>query len=162
MGASTLQCPPAAAVAMRFAPTDNPEVMLITPEARADERGFFMETYHTASFAGAGIHASIERADAVIAISEFTRQSLSDRMRMAAGCPVACSDRAALPEIAGEAALYFDPTDVEAIASAMRRLCDEGDLRKRLVQLGHARAKLYDWRTAATQTVEVYRSVVPV
>jgi dTDP-4-dehydrorhamnose 3,5-epimerase len=43
---------------MKFAPTDIPEVVLITPEARTDERGFFMETYHAASFAAAGIHAT--------------------------------------------------------------------------------------------------------
>jgi len=43
---------------MKFAATDIPEVVLITPEARADERGFFMETYHAASFAGAGIRAT--------------------------------------------------------------------------------------------------------
>ena len=43
---------------MKFAPTDIPEVVLITPEARADERGFFMETYRADSFAQAGIHAA--------------------------------------------------------------------------------------------------------
>ena len=43
---------------MKFAPTDIPEVVLITPEARADERGFFMETYRADAFADAGIHAT--------------------------------------------------------------------------------------------------------
>jgi len=43
---------------MKFAPTDIPDVLLITPEARADERGFFMETYRADSFAQAGIHVT--------------------------------------------------------------------------------------------------------
>jgi dTDP-4-dehydrorhamnose 3,5-epimerase len=43
---------------MNFAATVIPDVVLITPEAHADERGFFMETYHAASFASAGISAT--------------------------------------------------------------------------------------------------------
>ena len=48
---------------------------------------------------------------------------------MARGVPVACSDRSSLPEVAGDAALLFDPEDVGAIAAAIERLLRDGDLR---------------------------------
>ena len=50
---------------------------------------------------------------------------------MARGVPVACSDRPALPEVAGDAALLFDPTDQSAVTDAVRRLIRDADLRTR-------------------------------
>jgi glycosyltransferase involved in cell wall biosynthesis len=103
----------------------------------------------------------LRRARGLIFPSLFEGFGLPVVEAMAAGCPVACSDRAALPEIAGEAALYFDPTDLDAIADAVWRLWEDDDAHRKLATLGRARARLYDWRAAAAQTMEVYRSVVP-
>src|SRR5206468_12139844 len=60
---------------------------------------------------------------------------------MRRGLPVACSDRTSLPEIAGGAALLFDPESVEDIAGALRRLLDDGALREDLVRRGRERAE---------------------
>ena len=71
--------------------------------------------------------------------------------------PVACSNTTSLPEIAGEAALLFDPLDVEAIADAIRRLLVDADLRRRLSDAGHDRAMKFTWEEAARKTIDSYR-----
>lgn len=67
---------------------------------------------------------------------------------MANGIPVACSNVASLPEIAGSAALLFDPFDIDSITQAMHRLADNPELRKDLIQKGYEQAKKYSDRDA--------------
>lgn len=71
---------------------------------------------------------------------------------MASGTPVIASNAGSLPEVVGEAGLLFDPTDVEALAEALVRLCEDGDLRARLRERGLRRAGQFTWETAARQT----------
>lgn len=59
---------------------------------------------------------------------------------MAAGCPVACSNATSLPEIAGDAALLFDPESPSAVAQAMCRLDSDPQLRSDLMEKGVRRA----------------------
>ena len=76
---------------------------------------------------------------------------------MASGCPVACSDAAALPEIAGDAARLFDPYDVSAIAAAVRDVLDDpAPWRER----GLAQAARYSWDATARATEAVYRELL--
>jgi glycosyltransferase involved in cell wall biosynthesis len=79
---------------------------------------------------------------------------------MARGVPVACSDRPALPEVAGEAALLFDPTDQKAITEAVRRLIQDPELRKSLSARGLERAREFTWRRTAELTLASYRRAV--
>ena len=67
---------------------------------------------------------------------------------MANGIPVACSNVASLPEVAGSAALFFDPFDVNSITKAMHRLADDPLLRKDLIKKGYEQAKKYSDREA--------------
>ncbi|TAK21020.1 MAG: glycosyltransferase family 1 protein [Chloroflexota bacterium] len=76
---------------------------------------------------------------------------------MAMGVPCIVSRRGALPEIAGNAALYVDPDDTQSIATALRRIVDEPRLRDDLSRLGHQRAAMYTWQRVAEETIEVYR-----
>ena len=76
---------------------------------------------------------------------------------MARGVPVTCSDRSSLPEVAGDAALLFDPEDVEAIHRGLVALLDDAALRERLVAAGTARASSFTWARTAALTVAVYR-----
>jgi glycosyltransferase involved in cell wall biosynthesis len=78
---------------------------------------------------------------------------------MASGMPVAASERAALPEIAGDAALYFDPDEPEEIACRILELLGDGDLRKRYIESGKKRAKEFDWGKTAETTLDFYLSV---
>jgi glycosyltransferase involved in cell wall biosynthesis len=76
---------------------------------------------------------------------------------MIRGVPVACSDRSSLPEVAGDAALLFDPEDVPGIASAIERLIADPELADRLVSAGRARAAEFSWERTARQTLASYR-----
>ena len=60
---------------------------------------------------------------------------------MAAGVPVITSNRSALPEVAGDAALLVDPEDTEALGQALRELTVNEDLRRELARRGTARAR---------------------
>jgi glycosyltransferase involved in cell wall biosynthesis len=76
---------------------------------------------------------------------------------MARGVPVACSDRTALPEVAGEAALLFDPDDGDAVTAAVGRLVADESLRSDLAARGRERVKRFTWEATAEATVESYR-----
>jgi glycosyltransferase involved in cell wall biosynthesis len=75
---------------------------------------------------------------------------------MASGCPVACSRNTSLPELGGDAVIYFDPNDVEDIADAIFEVWTNNELRTRLTAQGFARSQKFSWRTAIQQTLKVY------
>jgi glycosyltransferase involved in cell wall biosynthesis len=77
---------------------------------------------------------------------------------MACGTPVACSGVSSLPEIAGDAALLFDPTNIELIAEVLARLLTDAALRAEHRECGLRRAACFSWDQTARQTLEVYRS----
>jgi glycosyltransferase involved in cell wall biosynthesis len=79
---------------------------------------------------------------------------------MQRGVPVACSRASSLPEVAGEAARYFDPLDVDEIRQALAELLEDESLRDRLAQAGLERARLFSWERAALETAEVYEAVL--
>ncbi|HEY3866351.1 MAG TPA: glycosyltransferase family 1 protein [Solirubrobacteraceae bacterium] len=76
---------------------------------------------------------------------------------MARGVPVACSNSSSLPEVAGDAALLFDPRDESAIAGALRRLLGEEVLCDELRTRGLARVAEFTWQRTARLTLESYR-----
>jgi glycosyltransferase involved in cell wall biosynthesis len=73
---------------------------------------------------------------------------------MARGVPVACSDRASLPEVAGDAALLFDPSDPAQIADALQRLLTTDTTQ--LVAKGHERVAHFTWANTANLTLRSY------
>lgn len=75
---------------------------------------------------------------------------------LARGVPGACSDRASLPEVAGDAALLFDPSDPAAIRGAIERLLGEAALRAGLRARGLERAAAFSWARTAERTAAAY------
>ena len=76
---------------------------------------------------------------------------------MACGCPVAASSAGAIPEVCSDAAVLFDPTDVEAMAAAML----EADARRdELSTLGLKRAAEFTWDETARRHEDVYRTAL--
>jgi len=75
---------------------------------------------------------------------------------MAAGCPVITSTASALPEVAGNAALLVDPLNAQEIATAMRQVLQDEDLRRRMIHDGHCRASSFSWEETARLTREIY------
>jgi glycosyltransferase involved in cell wall biosynthesis len=76
---------------------------------------------------------------------------------MARGVPVACSNASSLPEVAGDAALMFDPRDESAIATAIERLLSDPAEAARLRARGLERARQFTWERTARLTLESYR-----
>lgn len=75
---------------------------------------------------------------------------------MAAGTPVLTSNRSALPEVAGDAAVLVDPMDAEAVAEGLTRLAEDEGLRAELERKGRERAKVFTWERAVQETWAVY------
>ncbi len=73
---------------------------------------------------------------------------------MACGVPVACADISSLPEVAGNAALLFDPKDENAIATAMTELISDAERRTAHIAAGLDRAAQFHWRHAAEDTIK--------
>lgn len=78
----------------------------------------------------------------------------------ASGVPIVTSNTTSLPEVAGDAAVTVDPTDIEALAEAIRRVVLDRALHETLIQKGLARARQFTWDTTAKNTLELYASLV--
>ncbi|MBX9634870.1 MAG: glycosyltransferase family 4 protein, partial [Magnetospirillum sp.] len=74
---------------------------------------------------------------------------------MACGAPIASSSSTAMPEIVGDAALLFDPMDVDDMAAAILKLLDDGALRAALSERAVRRAADFSWRRTAEMTADV-------
>lgn len=72
---------------------------------------------------------------------------------MACSAPMLSSDRGSLPEVVGDAGLYFDPFDTAAISEAIIEIVENSELRARLSANALARAKLFTWERAARMTL---------
>jgi len=78
---------------------------------------------------------------------------------MACGTPLISSNRSSLPEVAGEAALYFDPESIEEMSAAMERVLTDSTLRDELVQKGLERAKQFSWEACARATLTALKGL---
>jgi glycosyltransferase involved in cell wall biosynthesis len=78
---------------------------------------------------------------------------------MAAGLPVAAARATCLPEVYGEAAVYFDPNDPGDMARVMASVINSPRERKRLVEAGLRQVKKYSWKKMGEQTLAVYKSM---
>ncbi len=76
---------------------------------------------------------------------------------MQAGVPIVASTAGSIPEVAGDAALYADPYDVDALGAALERAVDDDDLRRALVRAAPAQLGQFSWSRTAAGLVEVYR-----
>jgi glycosyltransferase involved in cell wall biosynthesis len=79
---------------------------------------------------------------------------------LACGTPVACSHAASLPEVGGEAAVYFDPSNAEDMAGAIERVLDTPSLQEELREKGLKRVRKFSWEECARRHVEVYRKIL--
>jgi len=79
---------------------------------------------------------------------------------MACGAPVAASNTSSIPEVAGDAALLFDPRDQEDMKRIICGILDSYEIKEELKQKGRERAKLFTWESTLNQTMEVYRNLL--
>jgi glycosyltransferase involved in cell wall biosynthesis len=78
---------------------------------------------------------------------------------MACGVPVACAKAGALPEIAGDGAVYFDADDAEGMAETIQKVATDESLRKKLSAGGIERASRFSWKKCAEETVAILKSL---
>jgi glycosyltransferase involved in cell wall biosynthesis len=95
-----------------------------------------------------------QRALAFVYPSTFEGFGMPVLEALAAGIPVACSDIPVLREVAGEAALFFDPASEDAIDGALGGIVTDASLRLRLTDAGPAQARGFTWELAARQTFQ--------
>ncbi|MFO7698753.1 MAG: glycosyltransferase family 1 protein [Anaerolineae bacterium] len=79
---------------------------------------------------------------------------------MACGSPVCSSSTSSLPEVGGEAAHYFDPTDVEDMSTALARVAGDDELRQQMSEAGVARAAAFSWERTARETLALYERTI--
>lgn len=75
-------------------------------------------------------------------------------------CPVVSSNAASLPEVGGNAAIYFNPLDTFDVSSKIDQVLDSEKLRKELIEKGKKRVKQFSWQKMIEQTLEVYQKCV--
>ena len=74
-------------------------------------------------------------------------------------CPVVLSNTSSMPEVGGDAAIYFDPSDVEEMSSRIKEVIFSEVLRNKMIEKGKARLSLFEWDTIVGQTLECYKKV---
>jgi glycosyltransferase involved in cell wall biosynthesis len=79
---------------------------------------------------------------------------------MAHGAPVFSSNATCLPEIYGEAAIYFDPQDIDNIVEKIKVVLDSPEIAQKMREMGPRQAAKYSWQRLAKQTLEVYKSTL--
>ena len=75
-------------------------------------------------------------------------------------CPCVLSGTSSLPEVAGNAAIYFDPYSSESIVESLNRIIFDSDLRNGLIMRGTQRLRDFSWEKHVSQTVRVYKSLL--
>ena len=94
-------------------------------------------------------------AEALVLPSFYEGFGLPPLEAMACGCPVVVSNRASLPEVCGDAALYCEPEDANDIAAAMLKVANDAATRAELREKGLARARTFTWEKCARETLAV-------
>jgi alpha-1,3-rhamnosyl/mannosyltransferase len=109
-------------------------------------------------------HVAEEDLPAVYAMADlFVQPSIIEGFgfpvleALACGCPVACSNTSSLPEVAGDAAVLFNPRSTEDIADAMLRVVGSSSLRESLCRRGVTQARRFSWESTAQETLDIYR-----
>lgn len=123
---------------------------LLSVLKRVDPKG--QTVRYTGPMAHAEIHAAYARADIGLFASSCENMPNILLEQMAAGLPIACSNRGPMPEILGDAGVFFDPENIESIADAVLALVSDADLRARNAHAAQVRAHQYSWRRCANET----------
>jgi glycosyltransferase involved in cell wall biosynthesis len=79
---------------------------------------------------------------------------------MSVGCPVICSNASSIPEVVGNAGVFFDPADVEAQRAALESVLQASEIRSSLIAEGYVRYKHFSWARCASETLAAYRELV--
>jgi glycosyltransferase involved in cell wall biosynthesis len=106
------------------------------------------------------IPAVYRHADFFVNPSSWESFSFQLTEAMACGTPLLCSNSTAMPEIAQDAAQYFDPANQAELVAGLKRFAVDSGLKARLRQKGFERVKAFSWDATAAQTMAIYRDLL--
>jgi len=79
---------------------------------------------------------------------------------MACGCPVISSNRASLPEIGGEVAIFFDPLEISAMAESIKKVCEDTEYRQTLARRGPKHASNFKWESSVNKHMDLFEAIL--
>lgn len=120
--------------------------------ARLDPEGDWVRYHGAVPYAK--LHSLYSQADIGLFASSCENMPNILLETMASGLPVACSDRGPMPEVLGDAGVYFDPESPEDIARALRELIASPELRLEKANASYTAALAFDWKACADETFE--------
>jgi glycosyltransferase involved in cell wall biosynthesis len=123
------------------------------------DRGLSKRVVHLGYRSPLEVRALFQGCLALVFPSLFEGFGMPVAETIIAGKPVLCSNVTSLPEIAGDAALTFDPNSVEEIAMSMLGVATNTELRAALVEAGRRRRSLFSARRVGIQTMSIYQRV---
>lgn len=105
------------------------------------------------------IHAYYENADLAIFASSCETFGITLLEKMAAGIPIACSNKSSMPELLKNGGLYFDPEDFYSIANAIEKYLQSPELRLEKQSIAQSLAQNYSWEDSAQKTFNFLKQV---
>jgi glycosyltransferase involved in cell wall biosynthesis len=112
------------------------------------------------SFSDEGLRALYSCAYAFVYPSLYEGFGIPPLEAMSCGTPVIVSNTSSLPEVVGDAGLYFEPSSGEELLDALDRIVYDTNLREELVRKGLNRSKIFSWQETATKTHSTYRDLL--
>jgi glycosyltransferase involved in cell wall biosynthesis len=104
--------------------------------------------------------ARYRTATAFIYPSKYEGFGIPPLEAMSHGCPVVCSNAASIPEVVGDAGLYFDPNNSEELRTTLERVATTEGLQADLRARGYARIAAFSWDKCAAETARIYREIM--
>lgn len=107
----------------------------------------------------AALAAAYRSAAAFVYPSQYEGFGLPPLEAMNFGCPVVCSNAGAIPEVVGDAGVYFDPNNAEELREALENVVMSEELQADLQARGHTRVAAFSWDRCAAETAKIYRNL---
>lgn len=104
--------------------------------------------------------ARYQSASAFVFPSKYEGFGLPPLEAMSHGCPVVCSNAGSIPEVVGDAGVYFDPNNPEELRTALERVATREQLQADLRARGYARIGEFSWDKCAAATAQIYREII--
>lgn len=128
--------------------------------ALVEELGVAESVFFLGSVSDEELFSLLLEAGAFVTTSLLEAFNLTVAEAMAVGIPVIVPNTSSYPEVVGDAGVYHDPTNPESVAMRLRVVREDATLRRRLGELGRARARRYTWESAAEKVITTLAAVM--